>query len=250
MLFAAVHPSQLTRCFKGLTPGAIRPYDARFKRGLAHSLMSPFELLLLAQHPETIDNICLHWTPEVLLKIRRLSSAMFYAIEAYFCRRMDIIHHMRRWFPNVPRFLHHLSVCDGLVSGSEALAFLDRRFHGQNLDIYLPIHGVLPMGRFLKTCGYIYQAESNTHLMFDASAVMFSSRHALRGSIADGSGAKHGKKYNSGYSFTTFDFVRPLPFGLPFTHGSHVKLIGVACNPMEFIVNNFHSSTQFHFNVP
>ncbi|PIL26209.1 hypothetical protein GSI_11964 [Ganoderma sinense ZZ0214-1] len=234
----------------GVLGGALRPaYNARQAQGLTKTLLSPFELLLLTPRPEAIDDICFCWTPEVLLKIRQLSSAAFYAIEAYFCRQMNIHHHMRRWVPNVQEFFHQLTLCDGLISGSEALSFLDRRrFIGHDLDIYLPPHGVLAMGRFLKSCGYVYQAPSGTHLMFDAAAMLLTSRNSLNGRKPGASSAKrptHKQRKTQqrpGYVVPTFDFVRPMPPGLSYSYGTHVQLMAVPCDPMEFIINNFHST--------
>ena len=113
------------------------------------------------------------------------------------------------------------------------------------------------MGRFLKTCGYVYQPSSTSHILFDAAAVLFSSKRALQGReyggpSAERSGRKDGEesKRNVGYGFTTFNFVRPIHSGFPLTHGSHVQLIGVTCDPIEFIVNNFHSSTYTQMSLP
>ncbi|KAI1782445.1 hypothetical protein LXA43DRAFT_905775 [Ganoderma leucocontextum] len=240
----------LTWPLKGVLTGAIRPYDARHAQGITHTLLSRFEQLLLVQKPEAIDNICFCWTPDVLFKIRRLSSATFYAIEAYFCRQWNINLHLRRWFTDVPDFLRQLGTFDGLIAGSEALSFFDRRrFLGRDLDICLPIHGILPMGRYLKARGYAYQPSSRAHLLFDAAAVLFSSSHRpIRGGQSNdlsGNRATHEhpkSHHDPGYEFSTFDFVRPIPTGLPPTYGSHVQLIAVTCGPMEFIINNFHST--------
>ncbi len=242
--------SSLTCRFKDVLAGSVRPYNAPHAQSVTHTLLSPFEQLLLGQGPETVDDICFRWTPDVLMKIRRLSSATFYAIEAYFCRQWNVQNHLRRWVTNVPDFLSQLNTCNGLISGSEALSFFDRRrFVGHDLDIYLPVHGLLPMGRFLTAYGYAYQPSSTAHLLFDAAAVLFSaSQNGMGGGRADGRSGRratrpdHKSQHDPGYGFSTFNFVRPIPPNFPPTYGCHVQLIGVACDPMEFIINNFHSS--------
>lgn len=228
--------------------------SGQLTRGLSQTQLSRFKRLLLGEHAMAIDNICFCWTPDVLLKIRRLSTSTFYAIEAYFCRQWNINIHLRRWFYDVPDFLQHLGSCDGLVSGSEALTFFDRRrFLGKDLDIYVPLHGVLPMGRFLKTQGYTFQPSSDEHLWFDAAAMMFmtaqhgtrglqSTSHAYYKDILD---ADHKTQNNTAYVVATFNFIRAIRPDLPTSYGSHIQLFGVMADPMEYIINSFHSSESF-----
>ncbi|KAI1789224.1 hypothetical protein LXA43DRAFT_893230 [Ganoderma leucocontextum] len=245
------------RC-QGVYAGGIRPANTQHVRGVSQTLLSPFEQLLLGEHPRTVDNICFCWTPDVLMKIRRLSTSTFYAVEAYFCRQWNVNIHLRRWFGDVPHFLRQLGDCDGLVAGSEALTFFDRRrFLGNDLDVYLPPHGVLPMGRYLKTYGYVFQPSSGEHLWFDAAAMLFlTSQHGIRVPQYTGTNAKsasnkqHTPKHNPGYGFSTFDFIRPSRADLPATYGTHVQLIGVNCDPMEFIINNFHSTGVMNMLTP
>ncbi|KAI1786566.1 hypothetical protein LXA43DRAFT_1064998 [Ganoderma leucocontextum] len=227
-------------------------------RGISQTLLSQFERLLLGEHTKTIDNICFCWTPDVLLKIRRLSTSTFYAVEAYFCHQWNVNRHLRRWFYDVPHFLRHLGDCDGMVAGSEAMTFFDRRrFLGQDLDIYVPLHGILPMGRFLKTQGYVFQPSSEKHLWFDAAAMVFmTSQNDTRGlqsttaTFKDASNPYRECPHDAGCGFSMFNFIRTIRPDLPTTYGSHVQLIGVLCDPMEFIVNSFHSTGVMNMLTP
>ncbi|KAI9070066.1 hypothetical protein FKP32DRAFT_1670750 [Trametes sanguinea] len=49
-------------------------------------LLSTFELFLLSAHAHTIDAFFATWSPDLVLRLRQLSSSMRLAVEAYSTR--------------------------------------------------------------------------------------------------------------------------------------------------------------------
>ena len=163
---------------------------------------------------------------------------MYCAIEAYISRQWNILDTLSWWFWNVGIFLRTLQVCDGVISGSEAQQFFGRKaFRGKDLDIYLPPHGLLPMGCFLKEQGFMYCAAYNKHPLFDA-AVLSHSTFITQAAINSSSTGRPGAH---SYGFTAYDLVRPKSL-FPHKKGRRVQIIAVTGDPVEFIINNFHSS--------
>ena len=169
---------------------------------------------------------------------------MFCAVEAYAMRQWDIFEFLSRWFRNPYNFLLTLEACDGIISGSEALQYFqtgERRFRGDDLDIFVPPHGLLTMGRYLRRAGFMFQPASDKHPFFDAAALMSTSM------VKNYTGIGHPTRHRSqAYAFSTFDFVRPPPEGQyprpECLQGRHVQIIAVCGHPVEHIINNFHSS--------
>ncbi|KAI0661154.1 hypothetical protein C8Q70DRAFT_911313 [Cubamyces menziesii] len=209
--------------------------------------LSAFEHFLLTSEGHLIKVFFSFWTPDLILHLRRLSSAMYLGIEAYCAHVWDADAFLSRWFAFVPTFLRVLDLCEGVVSGSEAQQFLGRReFRGKDLDIYVPLHGLLPMGRWLKNNGFVYQPTSDKHPLFDVAAFTLASAVGHRAAGAPLSPVPPYRSPTSGI----FDFTRPrhssqaLPTWLD---GTHIQVMAVPCNPVEFIVNNFHSTAVMNY---
>ena len=201
--------------------------------------LSVLERFLLGGREGAVDAVFSWLTPDVIFRLRYLSTPVFYAIEAYIVRQWDVKEFLGRWFHNVDAFLTTLALCDGVVSGSEAMQFFGRReFRGNDLDIFVPAHGLLTMGRYARRCGFVFQPTSDKHPFFDAAALLFCSRQA--------SGARrHHKDPSGSYSFSTFSFLRPVAYRCcSAMHASRLQIIAVRGNPVEYLVNNFHSSKQ------
>lgn len=177
------------------------------------------------------------------MRLRQLSSSMLLAVEAYCSRHWDLESFLTHWFTEPTAFLNKLSECDGIVSGSEAQQFFGRcEFRGHDLDVYVPFHGLLGMGRWLREEGFVFQSSADKHPLFDVAALMFTS-HVGRASV----GLRPmfpGKPL----AFGAFNFVRPRHWRntRPFTPpGGHVQIIAVPENPVNFIINSFHSSESY-----
>ena len=171
---------------------------------------------------------------------------MFCAIEAYAARQWDIYQFLGRWFRKPHNFLLTLQACDGIISGSEALQFFqagERRFRGEDLDIFVPPHGLLSMGRYVKRAGFLFQPASEAHASFDAAALMFTSAGK------DDVGNRNlGWSRSHSYSPSMFSFVRPASEGKcgGALQGTKLQIIAVHGHPVEYILNNFHSSKSLH----
>ncbi|OSD06153.1 hypothetical protein PYCCODRAFT_1464821 [Trametes coccinea BRFM310] len=206
--------------------------------------LSTFEVFLLGSEFAHIDVFFAGWSPDLILCLRSLSSSMRLAIEAYCARQWSVETFFSRWFRFVPSFLKALEQCGGLVSGSEAQQFFARQeFRGRDLDIYVPLHGLLSMGRWLKAQGFGYHASAEKHPLFDVAAMMFTSHI---GSTVNGPPSFPPTRRTR--TFTAFNFVRASDPDQPaHLRGRHIQLIAVTCNPVEFIVNNFHSTAVMNY---
>lgn len=200
---------------------------------------SAFERFLLGAPEAVVDRFFSSWSPDLIMRLRALNSNVFLGIEAYVARAWNIEKSFDRWFFHVGAFLRTLDLCDGIVSGSEAQQHLGRHeYRGRDLDIYLPYHGLLRMGRWLKQQGFLYQPSGSRHLFFDAAAVMAAS--AVGRDFAGYTGARS----DAASTFSTFNFVRPLDnahrsIGMD---GVQVQLIVVRQDPVQFLIEKFHSS--------
>lgn len=209
--------------------------------------ISPFERFLLGAPEGAVDNFFSPWSPDLIMRLRSVNSNVFMGIEAYVSRAWSVDHSFDRWFFHVGSFLRTLEACDAVVSGSEAQQHLARHeFRGNDLDIFVPYHGLLRMGRWLKQQGFLYQASGGKHLLFDAAAIMLASAAGR-----DFTGYP-GARFKNTVEFSTFNFVRPHTPALKVLamDGAHVQLIAVCGDPVSFLVNNFHSSEFLVSSMP
>lgn len=205
----------------------------------AMSVLSPCELFLLGAPGKAVDAFLSGLPPDMIMRLRVLSSSMFYAIEAYCDRAWNIKTFLGRWFYHVPSFLNVLESSEGIISGTEANQFFDRcRFRGSSLDIYVPWHGVLELGRWLKTRGFSFQSSIQQHILFDAAVIMAS------GFVGPESAGVPSIFPHKRPSYSTFRFVRPRPQVVyNEVTGISVQLFAVHGNPVEFMLYKFHAST-------
>lgn len=195
--------------------------------------MSLLELYLLGSPEDYIDDFLALIPPHIILQMRCLSSSMLYAIEAYMHRHWNISNTLGSWFRNVRVFLRILNGCDGIVSGAEALRFFGRHdVIESTLDLYIPIHGVLPMGRFLRRQGYKYQAHSGQHPFFDAAVLAYTAFITNRQ-------AKKPNDFNP--LVTVYNFI--LPSNSDTSRRSlRIQLVAVLSDPVEFLISNASTS--------
>ncbi|KAI0352254.1 hypothetical protein OH77DRAFT_1438777 [Trametes cingulata] len=212
-------------------------------RRISMDVLSPFEIFLLGAPDAVVDTFFARWTPDLIMQLRPLSSSMLSAVEAYGARAWNIENFLGRWFFHVPAFLEILAKCDGVVGGTEAQQFLARgEFRARDLDIYVPWHGALQLGRWLKRRGFCYQPAADKHPLFDAAVLMASAYVAP-------------KPASPSYpcvprrpSWTTFSFIRPPPgFSTRRDLGTFVQIIAVHGDPVEFMVNKFSSTGSMNY---
>ncbi|KAI9057282.1 hypothetical protein FKP32DRAFT_1584103 [Trametes sanguinea] len=204
---------------------------------------TPFERFLLGAPNPIVDKFFSHWSPDLIMRLRCLNSTFYLSVEAYIERAWSIEHSFDRWFLHPYSFLRALDQCGAIVSGSEAQQHLARHeYRGRDLDIYVPCHGLLKMGRWLKQQGFLYQASAGKHVLFDAAAVMFSS------AIGHDVGIRHGVDSERPLFYATFNFCRPrCDTSASGLDGVHVQLIAVRGDPVQFLVENFHSTAVMNY---
>ncbi|OJT09726.1 hypothetical protein TRAPUB_13794 [Trametes pubescens] len=214
----------------------------------AHTVISltAFERFLLGSPDPIIDKFFSRWTIDQILSLRRVNSNLLLAVEGYSARAWSIDTTFDRWFYHVQSFLEVLDACEGIVAGSEAQQhFARHEFRGKDLDIYVPCHGLLRMGRWLKSEGFRFQTSGGKHILFDAAAVMFSAatvgNHDLGGRDVYGSPLPN--------AFSSFNFVRFPTDNLRMLDmdGCRVQLIAVRGDPIPFMINNFHSTGVMNY---
>ncbi|KAH9848480.1 hypothetical protein C2E23DRAFT_739592 [Lenzites betulinus] len=205
---------------------------------------TPFERFLLSAPDDVVDRFFSGWSADLILCLRCLNSSIFMGVEAYCARAWSIERSFDRWFFNVANFLEILEASGGIVSGSEAQQHLARHeFRGTDLDIYLPYHGLLGMGRWLKQQGFLYQPSAGKHILFDAAAIMYASAASMEVRARGKTGS------NGSHPYSTFNFIRPEKdaFKLLGMDGALVQLIVVRGNPVDFLVENFHSTGVMNY---
>ena len=164
---------------------------------------------------------------------------MFYAVEAYTSRQWNIRETIHRWFWNVKPFLKLLDAHNGIVSGSEAVQFFARRkWPCTDMNIYVPLHGLLPIGRYIQRQDFFFTPSNDKHPFFDAAALSYTSY------MSSPDSPLHRRSTHPGpHAYTAFGFARPPNFSAA-RPGRRIQIIVVHGNPVEYIINNFHSSTS------
>ncbi len=202
---------------------------------------TPFERFLLGSPDEAVDAFLRSWSPDLILRLRVLNSSFFFAVEVYAARDWSIRSALRPWFPNGEVFMRLLEQCGGVISGSVAVQFLGREaFTPSNLDVYVPLRGLLRLGRYLEEENFEFQAAEDVHELFDVAALGLSSAVAKGGSLRAGLPSSP-----SGGALATFTFYRPSSPGLRAygVHATHVEVVVTAeLDPVQFILTNSHSS--------
>ncbi|KAI9065718.1 hypothetical protein FKP32DRAFT_1674545 [Trametes sanguinea] len=226
------------------TPGLSRLHGMIDDFVTRDARLSAFEIFLLGSDTVHVDAFFAGWTPDLILWLRPLSSSMRLAVQAYCTRQWNVDTFLSRWFRFPSGFLKTLEQCGGLISGSEAQQFFGRRaYRGRDLDIYVPLHGLLPMGRWLREEGFAFHASAEKHPLFDVAAMMFTSHIGVNTSSPPSFLPPRRTT-----TFSAFNFVRtPHPNRPVLLSGSHVQLIAVTYNPVEFIINNFHSTAVMNY---
>ncbi|KAI0689529.1 hypothetical protein C8T65DRAFT_746138 [Cerioporus squamosus] len=203
--------------------------------------LSVFEEFLLGAPEQHVDAFLAGFSPDAIMGFRNLSSSMLRAIDAYMTRKWSIAHTLRWWIWNIKEFLAVLDECDGIVSGSAAQHFFGREeYEAKDLDIYLPFHGLLPMGRFLQREGFKFQPGLNHHPFFDAAVMALTAfiGRTLSKATSDLSGHT--------YAFKAFNFALP-QHSHPGKRGRRVQLIAVQGDPVEFMIRSFHSTAVMNY---
>ena len=105
--------------------------------------------------------------------------------------------------------------------------------HSNDLDIYVPLRGLLAIGRWLGQAGYVFQSSLGQTTPFDPTALRASSRMTRT----------HRSKYEYEETsiFEVFRFVRIFDHPV-YPDNNKIDLIAVIGDPVQQILE-FHSST-------
>ncbi|KAI9061810.1 hypothetical protein FKP32DRAFT_1575251 [Trametes sanguinea] len=204
--------------------------------------LSPFERFLSGAPEKMVDTFFAQWSPDLIFSLRSLNSSTLFAVEAYIGRKWNIHRFIDRWFAYIPCFLSVLEECEGFISGAEAHNFFARESTmAPTLDVYVPFHGALRLGRWLQGCGFVYQPASHQHPFYDAAVMMYSS---FIGSASVGiQPSSAGLVSKQPPVFTPFNFIRPAVQNLSTTTPSaHVVVMIVRGDPLIAMVNHFHAT--------
>ncbi len=201
---------------------------------------TPFERFLLGSSEAAVDGFLRSWPPDLIFRLRALNSSFFFAIEAYVTRAWSVESALRPWLWNSEGFMRVLEWCGGVISGSVAVQFLGRQaFAPRNLDVYVPLRGLLRLGRYLQEVHYVYEPTEDMHQFFDVAALTLSSVLEARAALQPGHPA------SVPTPVATFNFCRPKRFSwrLEDSLASHVQVVVTAeLDPVQFILTSFHSS--------
>lgn len=99
---------------------------------------------------------------------------VFCVVEAYRVRTWNPISVLMPFFMDTQSFLFTLDKCDGVVLGSQVVQLLQQSTFpdtGSDLDIFLPRHGLMEMGHWLKSHNYAYVPSGRKHTFFDMEAI-------------------------------------------------------------------------------
>ncbi|KAH6893769.1 kinase-like domain-containing protein [Coprinopsis sp. MPI-PUGE-AT-0042] len=143
------------------------------------------------------------------------------------------------WFSNPVPFLIRMEGTGSVVSGSQAIRFFDRLPPNprSDLDIFLRIAGLLPMGRFLALNGYEFSVNAcpTPWGYFETSAFRIA-------------GSRKFDRARQGYNILgVFDFIKAATAS---EQSLKVQLVVVNADPAEYIINSFHSTAVMNILTP
>lgn len=208
------------------------------------NITSVFERFLITSSDNVVDAFFDRWPVDLIFRLRVLNTSIFCVMEAYRVRTWKPTSVLSPFFADVRSFLLMLDKCDGVVSGSQVVRLLQRRAFpdtGSDLDIFLPRHGLLEMGRWLKRHGYTYRSTGHKHTLFDVEAIRSAS--VAIGVNADGTDAYPCSQEAS--HFATYHFNRQVVVRTSSSYRVEnylVQLVVVEPGPVPYIISNFHSS--------
>ncbi len=217
-----------------------RSRDPQDFAGPTTPTLSFFELYLLGSQPESIDAFFAGLTPDLIMKLRPLSSSMLCAVDAYVARKWCAAASLGRWVMQPSQFLQVLDRCNGIISGSAAQRFFAREVVAcGEMDVYVPLHGILPVGRMLQRDGYAFQPTEDSHPLFEAAAlshtVYVGKDEPWKPALACARSSYAPPKM--------FHFVLPRERRTYKLNGDRrIRIVGVMGDPVEYIVNNLPSS--------
>ncbi|KAF6742988.1 hypothetical protein DFP72DRAFT_829185 [Ephemerocybe angulata] len=204
--------------------------------GLAH-----IERFLILPDPRIRTRLLDGLTIPDVLQLGKTSSIIRDVVDLYVQTRWNIEQFLGMWFGDPASFRATLAFTGAVVSGSQALRFMDRLPPApkSDLDIVTRVGGVTALARFLESSGYTL-VEREPHpqdkypMLIDVLSIT-SSKRFCNGGGKDG-------------IIEIFDFERPTYGRLnQYTPVTKVQIIAVSQHPVHHIVYTYHSTAVMNY---
>lgn len=198
----------------------------------------------LISNPIILDCILSYCTSGTIFRISRTCSSSRVAIFSYIQRAFNINRHLSRYFSDPVGFRLLQSRTGTIISGSNALQFLDRSFYPESdLDVYVPWKQLRDLARWVINDGYVFEPNTTQPKVFKEAAKRM---ERTMGDQEDFEGM------NMGYAMRgvagVFTFLKPAERKDPMEEEPPLKIqIMAARTSVAEIVINFHSSAYLPF---
>ncbi|KII94494.1 hypothetical protein PLICRDRAFT_169248 [Plicaturopsis crispa FD-325 SS-3] len=195
---------------------------------------------MLLSNPSISDKVFSALSPASLVRFSRTSTRARRAVQSYSRIAYSIDRHLTRFFPH-PRVFRALQARTGtLISGSNALQFLDRTFYADSdLDLYVEGRHASEVGEWLGGSGWRFEPSAKQSGTFEESLKV-----RLEGEDPLPEEADFLPQSNPGWYFMrgvgmVFNFTKPEVPGV--SEALKIQLITATLTPMEIILQ-FHST--------
>ncbi|KAF6747813.1 hypothetical protein DFP72DRAFT_821264 [Ephemerocybe angulata] len=200
------------------------------------SPLSPFERFLASSqitlHAKLFDRM----PAGDLMRLSKTSTVLREVMEIYQQKRWNIDRFLGCWFWDSGTFRATLARTGAVISGSQALRFMDRLGPSprSDLDIITRVGGVLALTRYVESHGYTRverprNPNEDYPLIADVLSMTTSNNFCVGGGT-DG-------------IIDIFDFERPTSGDISrFSPVLKVQIIAVAQNPVHHLIYTYHSS--------
>lgn len=201
----------------------------------------------LVSNPIIIDCILSFCTSGTIFRISRTCSSSRLAILSYLQRAFNINRHLSRYFSDPLGFRLVQSRTGTIISGSNALQFLDRSFYPESdLDVYVPWKQLRVLARWVIADGYVFEPNTTQPEVFKDAA------KKMERTMED---VEEFEDMNMGYAmrgvagvFTFFKPVERKQDGEEQKEPSPLKIqIMASRTSVAEILINFHSSAYLPF---
>ena len=154
------------------------------------TMRAPSPIATLLNTKAVSDTLFNYLTPASLIRTALTCRAAKLAVATYMQGAFDINKHLSRFFPDPVAFRSLQARTGSLISGSNALQFLNRTVYKKSdVDLYVPQWNAKVMVEFLHSLGYEYcpspeLPDLQAALELDSPPAQSSSIYELRGVIA------------------------------------------------------------------
>lgn len=196
----------------------------------------------LVSNPVILDCMLGFCTPATIVRLARTCTSSRLAILSFFHRAFNINRHLSRYFSDSIGFRLLQSRTGAVISGSNALQFLDRSFYpGSDLDLYVPWRRLRDLAQWVTQDGYVFQPNASQSDILEDSLVRIETTTAA---IEESNGPP---PYSMRGVVGVFTFLRPVENrggdSLDNPEPPRKIQIVAALTSVADVIINFHSST-------